>query len=58
MSISTMSPAFTKPMGPPTCRFGADMADAGAAGAAAESAVGDQGDGFAEAGTHDVAGRG
>ena len=38
-------------------RFRADMADAGAARAAAEAAVGDQGDRFAQPRAHDVAGR-
>ena len=42
--------------GPADRRLGADMADAGAARAAAEPAVGDQGDRFAQPRAHDVAG--
>ena len=50
-----MSPFFNKADGAADGGFGADVADACAACAAAESAVGYEGDGFAEACTHDIA---
>ena len=56
MSISMMIAVFQQADGSADGRFGADMADAGAARAAAETAVGDQGDRFAESRAHDVAG--
>jgi hypothetical protein len=57
MSISIMSPSSTRPISAAFGRFGRDVADGQARGAAREAAVGDQGAGLAQPLGFQVAGR-